>query len=678
MRCRGVISIIILFIFLIGSTPAHAINTPHENFSEADEDLFAIISFLADTKDLCEKALQASISANCTLWFNESITITYNEYQLNTSLKIANDLQKKISYSTDILDKIEDKAGSYEHLNAFLLPIKKLGNNVTSITKNHETIVQTFQNLSIAVNNQASFNITILQQITKAHNTLQNLWKDFDSIEIILNEISPFFSVDNINNTIKDFNHILNQYEHYFTLLMDYFPSNEPQLILIIEETDVYLGNDISITGYFIAGNKFISNHEINIEYDNEIIESSLTNKFGRYEESITTQPTDNPGMHSITTSTYFNGTEYTSEKIHITLHKIPTKLKLTIPKNQYQPQTPITFSGKLSTHSNKGIRDKILLRYNEINKTIITNSSGNFTYTISTNLSYGSYTIDATYNPEKIYNPCISNTLHFDINEPTKLTIISNIKNIHNGELLAINGTLQNEITSDPISGKTIQIYVNGKPSKVAITDREGNYNISWKTDNISAGPGFIYSKYISDDNQWRSCTSNTINIYVFSKTESQINILFPILISLIIILSLILYIFRRYYYIRPSKKEKYPTSSHPFLSKSTINKSFISKKESAKKPDNINLTLTLKQKIITQYRLLLRYLSSNGIHFRPNYTHVDIKNLLKTVESKKEVVDSVTTTFEHARYSHHPAQEEDVEKFDKNILSLITEFRK
>ena len=59
-------------------------------------------------------------------------------------------------------------------------------------------------------------------------------------------------------------------------------------------------------------------------------------------------------------------------------------------------------------------------------------------------------------------------------------------------------------------------------------------------------------------------------------------------------------------------------------------------------------------------------------------SYTGSDIEIILKSVESEKEVVDSVTTTFEHARYSQHPTQKEDVEKFDKNILSLITEFRK
>ena len=89
-------------------------------------------------------------------------------------------------------------------------------------------------------------------------------------------------------------------------------------------------------------------------------------------------------------------------------------------------------------------------------------------------------------------------------------------------------------------------------------------------------------------------------------------------------------------------------------------------------------NPSINLKQKIITQYRLLLRYLSSRGLRFPPSSTHLDIQKKLKTAGSAKNSVDSITNTFEHARYSPHPTKKNDVDTFDKNIFRIITDFRK
>ena len=83
MRCWGATAFLILLALIFGGFSAYAFQIPHENFSEADEDLFSIVSFLSDSEFLCEQSLLSSYKINCTILFNENIVISYDEYQLN-------------------------------------------------------------------------------------------------------------------------------------------------------------------------------------------------------------------------------------------------------------------------------------------------------------------------------------------------------------------------------------------------------------------------------------------------------------------------------------------------------------------------------------------------------------------------------------------------------------------
>jgi len=56
MWLRGISFIKIIFLIILISFPVQGI-PPHENFEEADEDLYSIIAFLADIKLLCEESI---------------------------------------------------------------------------------------------------------------------------------------------------------------------------------------------------------------------------------------------------------------------------------------------------------------------------------------------------------------------------------------------------------------------------------------------------------------------------------------------------------------------------------------------------------------------------------------------------------------------------------------------
>ena len=77
-----------------------------------------------DTKKISEEILTFSLAVNCTINFVDEIQFIYSNESLQTSLKKSDDLLDKITYSSDIINKIKDKASSYYHLKDFLINIK--------------------------------------------------------------------------------------------------------------------------------------------------------------------------------------------------------------------------------------------------------------------------------------------------------------------------------------------------------------------------------------------------------------------------------------------------------------------------------------------------------------------------------------------------------------------------
>ena len=682
MRCRGAIAFLLILTLVFGGISAYSIQIPHKNFSEADEDLFSIVSFLSDSKYLCEQSLLSSYNLNCTIFFNKNIIISYDKYQLNLSLEKSKELQQKLRYSSDVLDKLKNKAGSYENLKDFLLPIKYLGDNATLVVTNHTALISSFQNLTFIVNSKAAGDTTFLNNLTNAHNALATCKKGIDSINFHVKDISSFYSTESLENILIDLQDLLKRYESYINIFGNFFSYKEYPLILIAEKTDVYLGESVTLSGFFITESGFVSNHEIFLKFDNLTFNSTSTDHIGRYETILQTSINDDPISHTVSAFTFFNGTKYNSDIVLITLHKIPTKLVLKLSKNQFKQNESIIFSGQLCTYKNVGIQGSVQLSYHEYNQFVLTNSSGNFTYLDSNIFPYGEYSVFATYVPKNIYEPCMSDTIKFYVNIPTKLSITVNNKNLTVGDTINVRGRLQDSISTDLISGKSIHLFLNNRSIKSVITNESGDYLFSLKLDNVESGTTRIYTRYVSDDLQWRSCISKTIDLNISSGLLEKIlgNILIPaiILIISIILFLIIIYKNRISSAIKFHQKDLLPSSSLSFISKYIGKKPYSLKTNLSQNDVYTDPSIVSKQKIITKYRLLLRYLSSRGLRFSPNATHLDIQKKLKTTGMEEKAVNSVTNTFEYTRYSQHLPKEDDADLFDKNVFSIITDFRK
>jgi len=674
MRCRGIVVVFIIFFIIFSSVIAQAIPPPHKNFQETDEDLYAILSFLADAKLLCEQALMVSYFANCTIFFNETILISYSQDYDNTSLETAEYLQEKLNYSSIILEQINNKAGSYEHLKDFLSPVKKLGNNVTSVVMSHHDIIPYFHTLVDSINTGSSNETLIFTLLSVTQNAISRCRSDVLAVETHLGDISPFFSIETFEQVIPSFYLLLDRYESYLHSLVGFFPAKEPVLFLSVDDTEVYLGGDFYASGYFIDKTGFVADQTITLLFDTIVTNTTKTNSMGQFDFPIHASLDYRPASYNLTVITTYNDTLFTSNIVVVSIHKIPTTLLLSVPKNQYKPAELISFSGQLITYSNEGIKDFIILHFAGENVSLLTNDTGHFTYEFSKPLFFGEYTVYATFTPETVYEPCKSQVIKIYVNTPTYLTIYTNITNVDLGESVIVWGELHDNLSNSPISNKTILVFFNGRNIGTTITNRTGFYAFSFLTSGFQQGTYSLYTQFLSDEQQWRNSTSDTLHVVLIPGVFEQRLI---IMLAIIIFICILVFYFIKKSSVLEKKKQKYThqTPPLPFFSLSHLKKHSFTKPSSLNDV-SLNPAETFRQRIVKQYRLLIRFLSSKGFNIHPSHTHLDIQRSLIGTGSSKKAVDMITSQFEHARYSLHPVQKEDIIMVDKNLFTIIADF--
>ena len=211
MWLRGISCLILIFLISLISFPVQGI-PPHENFGEADENLYSIIAFLADIKLLCEESLEYALSVNCSITFNQTIDIDYSQNSLNLSIEKSEELDDKLSYSYGTLNKIESEVGSYHYLKDTLLPLNTLGLSISNFTAYHGKILA---NLTKAVDfiTKGEINETnTLLALSGALSATEHCKKNVNNVEINLDDIDQNFSMANLDGAVSKLYQLLDTY----------------------------------------------------------------------------------------------------------------------------------------------------------------------------------------------------------------------------------------------------------------------------------------------------------------------------------------------------------------------------------------------------------------------------------------------------------------------------------
>jgi len=679
MRGRRRYILIIAFSFFLFSYTVLGI-PPHVNFDEADRDLYSIVSFLDDTKILCEKTMEYSILSNCTINFDNGINLYYSKEYQEFTLEKTIELSEKLSFSSDIIDDIKDKASSYIYLKDFLLILKNLGEEVTEFSYFHNNIIITLILIVDFINGFGN-ETEIVSSLIDAKSMVYNSKSALNNIKFYLNELNQSFSTENLRNLIPLMLIILEKYDSYIDSLINFLKIDEPIIFLHVEKKENYLGEQTNAYSYIIANKDFISNQDVNLFWNETLINETSTDETGRYEFFVNISLKTIPGNYNLSTSTFYNNTIYSSDNVTILIKKIPTNISLNTNKKNYYLNETIYFSGKLYDYKKRGIEADLTLFFAGFTIPLKSDKEGNFSYIFNENLSFGKYFAYVSFNPSSIYNSASSKTIEIKINTPTILTIYSSKNKLVPGEDFKINGSLYSGINGSLLNDKIIEIYSNERKIGSVKTDSNGFYNFSLKTDSYKKGNYNIYSKFSSEEEKWRSTSSKIIYLQILTKPSKSYFEEFLIPIILIIIFGIVSFLlFYRYKSYKFFKRNKLPISdvSEP---NPDIPKIKISDKSNID-INNFKIDLSKKQTdgfknaIISKYHALLTFLKDQEFKISKGVTHLDVRNQMLKYGLSKKATNIVTKAFEYAKYSPYTLDRKDAILFNRAVSTILKNF--
>lgn len=679
MGRRGV-AIIFLLIVLLLSPSVFAQVPAHKQFSTAEEDYFALVSFLQDSKNACETVLTSSYDAHVTISFSPNITLFFDEEKQQKSLLLALTLKKNLQYPLTVLETIDDSVESKAVLQDFIIPLRKISMCIIDLAINHSLVIDGFHVLHEFTRSTKVDNEKMIANFTLIHKKLSMMNNQLTRIQQRLPELSMYFSMDDMETLIDEFFVLITEYERYLDQFLSFLFLDEPTLVLYSEKNKYYLTEDVTFFGYFIDPSGFITNHSLSILLDDIVVNNTKTNDVGRFNTVFETRSIP-VGTYSFVAETDYQGIRYSSQEVLIILSLMPTQLSLRSLKQHAQPNEKIRITGELTTIKDEPVQGTVHLFIRNHSISVQTNATGFFSITETNYSTYGAHKINASFQSTQIFDSCFQ-SITFFINEPTVLSLSATPKELTSEEPIILSGVLLDREREKGIPEKTISLFVNGIKTQQTTTDEHGNYSFVFSSKNSSATVFSFQTRFDSIDDQWRSSVSPLVQIpfvqlsflsSFFKEYREEILVFFFLIISLVLIISI--------FYIYRNRSIGY---SVPQIDNKTQDR-IIAETSEKKTPltsslDSLNVnetdSLPCRQRIITRYQQLLSFFINHGMQLPFSYTHKDIQDKLETVHLSSTVIADVTSCFERAQYSIQVITDEEVQQFTTNMTLLQTEY--
>lgn len=675
MGRRGIAIIFLLIVLLLNATVS-AQYPAHKQFSTAEEDYFALISFLQDSKNACETVLTSSYDSQMTISFSPTITLFFDEEKQQHSLLLADQLSKNLQYPLTVLETIDDSVESKAVLLDIIVPLRQISMDITDLAMSHSQVIDAFHLLHNFTRSTHVDNEKMIANFTMVHQQLSMMSNQLTSMQQLLPQLSFYFSTNHLEELIQDFFVLLAEYERYLDQFLSFLFLDEPTLVLYSEKNKYYLTEDVTFFGYFIDSSGFIKNQTITILLENSIVNSTQTNDLGRFNTIFETR-SETANQYSFVAETEYQGIWYSSQEVLITLSLMPTQLSLGSSKQHAQPNEEIRIIGELTTIKDEPVQGTVQLFNRNHLISVQTNATGFFSITDSNYSTYGAHTINASFQSTRIYHSCSRNITIF-INEPTVLSLSATPKKVTGEEPISLNGILLDREQERGIPGKSISLFVNGIKTQQTTTDENGNYSFVVSPKNNSVSLFTFQTRFDSVDDKWRSSVSPLVQIPLaasfFKEHLEEMLIFFFLIIGLVTMISII-YIYRnRLVVFHSSNSEK--EIDDRILAKNNEKKTSLDYPFESSVESSSMASLPSKQRVIASYQKLLSFFISHGIHLSFSFTHKDIQQKLETVHLSSTVIADVTSCFERAHYSIQPITEEEVQQFTTNITLLQTEY--
>ncbi len=677
MRTRGNGAICLIIYCMCSASLVQASTPPlHQNFAKADENEIALVSHLQNIKLLSDQALYYSYSANASITFNESTSLLYNNEFLNKSMEIDAQLKNTFPYAIDTITELYEHMENYGYLIDDYILLKHLVDNISFIIENHSSMIFFFDQLTNMTQNKTVDRQQIVESIPLGYVSLFNCERALKNIDHMLPAFSPSFSIITLQEYRELFTSLCNRYQTYFQQFLGEFPSSESRLFLFVNESNIYMGEQIFAIGYFLSNNTFIANQQISIVFNDQRMENVVTAEDGTFYTNISFSQAIAPGLHSLWSETTYQENIIKSDLISMSISLIPTFISFNLTQSDFYPGEPIVIRGNLTTLGNGGLRENITILYEDHTKILQTNKTGQFTGILPGINQCGNYSIQVKSLLSYRFMPSESTVANFSINYPTVLSLNVNILEATQGDLVYVFGRLSNYTSNESISDQEIILTVTKRVIATLKTNETGWYNFTWDTTDQAAGMLNISALFHSKNGILRSSYTQTPPILL--KASFFASIVTPILlflnqflIPLILLVSLIslLFLFKRYH------KEYGSQEMEPLLpsSPSHVKQLFFIRSQVDTLKEQYKTTTNLNQKIICGYRLFIHRLIDQGVPITKAHTHLEIKQVIKQQGYPQDSVESLTTAYEQARYAPYTAEEKDMIIFDDTLKKLI-----
>jgi hypothetical protein len=668
MEAKAILCVFFFAGVVLGSNVA-AYVPAHIDFSSAEEDFFALTSFLQDSKKLGEDLLYSSYAANVSFIFSDEIKLNFNARHRNQSLVLADDLLQNLNFSLLVLDGVDDLVQSKQILNDILLPLREIGLSVSSLCRLHFDVIEGFDRLYIHILSNSTGEGGGLHNFTLIHQNLEEMNNDISTVFEVLPLISEYFSIDYFEQMLEQFSLLIAQYEEYLSRLLSFLVIDEPKLVLYANKNTCYISNYIVFSGFFIQPSGVISNYSISLIQDDVLRNSSQTNEFGRFSFSVDTKMM-HPHQYSYVAETTFQGFDYVSDTVLVDVVLMPTKISIEQSKRHIQPNESFMIHGRLLTIFNQPLEADVAIKSLNSSVKLQTDSKGFFSCTFSNFSKYGSYEITAFFADTSMYRSSFSNATVF-VNEPTSLFLYTHSKQFKVNDSLYLFGYLLDTSSHVGIGGKSISLFVNGVKVSQTITDDQGNYSFVYSTVNSSADVLVVQTRFFGGTH-WRPAASNGIEVGVFVSFFHEYFLIFLLSGIVGIGVFVFLYFFRKHndklICIKNQNKKRYNEKNKKPVAMHGTGNTMIQTEDS--------LSLSNKNKIVSIYHQLLFFFISYGLDIDDSFTHRDIQRKLESFHLPSPLVTDVTACFERAHYSLQPIRKNDVQRFSRNVKSLQSLF--
>ncbi|MBU0497713.1 MAG: hypothetical protein KKC68_08890 [Candidatus Thermoplasmatota archaeon] len=673
MRFRGGFFCILLIWFLVCSGTVMA-TPPHKWFDDAVDDYRSVNGFVYSGISGCRDALNWSLAVNCFIDFNTSLHIVYNEEALDAADTSANFVGKILFFSLDDISAIDHIAGSFPYVAEMIVPMETMVGNISGFVAQHRFIVEGFNRLvesfSYGTNGSSS-----QEQLAEIRSAIGLCRQQLNTAEVVLRMDPWMISDEQLSMSIQMIEQVLDRYESYIELFAGFFPDEKPLITLFSDKNKVFLGEEFLLYGYCMAGSRFIANQTVDLYRNNIKFATIKADDSGRFDYMIPVPIVYGYGGYEFMAGMRISGTYYYSKIVKIQILRIPTQVSLQLNPHHVYLNESCTIAGMVSDYHEQGVSTSLQLNVGKYVFSLRSDEDGVFSYRYLVNVSFGSYMVYCLVPDTELYQGSVSETEVLYIDTPTILSLVSTEDRVTIGDDVVVLGNLRSQIDGSPVVNASVDIYLGNTQIGIVQTSAFGSYDYVYNTDGMGAGSYEVHARFRSTNLRWRGSQSDDVSIALSVSFWAYLPIV--IIIITVIIAFSIIWLFRE-------RLVAWMGQSQPSLvldqecgspGRSRIRFSQRISRTVHRIHRGAQLTQdAIQDAVFAQYKMLLRFLSTEGIPITSTDTHLDVQSHMMHQGFSVKDVQIITETFEQAMYAPSPVTYDQLLTFDHSIFIVMT----